>query len=234
MKLLECPPLQRVASFLEHVDVGEYVVKGNLELYSCKLAGLDKKLSHSLEQEFQMEYASSPDFLTMSSPVGPMSDAQNRRTLAYLILVLNQMYADYDFSQLRAHHFRKQPGVDEAEELAEERLMEVAEAWNCTPGCGEEDFRSSLWSAVAEAIDLTDCEVYSYQSDLESDPFGEDGSLWSFNFFFYTRRQKRILYFSCRGCAKGRDNSDDSTPDHGAYDSESEGPTQMSQFDIEI
>ena len=38
----------------------------------------------------------------------------------------------------------------------------------------------------------------SYNSDLASDPFGEDGSLWSFNYFFYNRKLKRIVLFTCR------------------------------------
>uniref|UniRef100_A0A8B9FTG0 Repressor of RNA polymerase III transcription MAF1 homolog n=1 Tax=Amazona collaria TaxID=241587 RepID=A0A8B9FTG0_9PSIT len=37
-----------------------------------------------------------------------------------------------------------------------------------------------------------------YNPDLDSDPFGEDGSLWSFNYFFYNKRLKRIVFFTCR------------------------------------
>ena len=40
-----------------------------------------------------------------------------------------------------------------------------------------------------------DCTLRSYKSDLESDPFGEKGSVWSFNYFFYNKKLKRILYF---------------------------------------
>ena len=38
----------------------------------------------------------------------------------------------------------------------------------------------------------------SYTPDLESDPFGGDGSLWSFNYFFYNKKLKRIVFFNCR------------------------------------
>ncbi len=31
---------------------------------------------------------------------------------------------------------------------------------------------------------------------------GEKGSVWAFNFFFYNRKLRRILYFACRGIAK--------------------------------
>jgi hypothetical protein len=35
------------------------------------------------------------------SPVGPLSDSASRKTLIYLILTLNHVYPDYDFSQAR-------------------------------------------------------------------------------------------------------------------------------------
>lgn len=51
-----------------------------------------------------------------------------------------------------------------------------------------------------QACDLADCDVYSYrmESGSESDPFSERSAIWSFNYFFYNRRLKRIVYFSCR------------------------------------
>lgn len=39
---------------------------------------------------------------------------------------------------------------------------------------------------------------HSYNPDLDSDPFGEEGSLWSFNYFFYNKKLKRIVFFTCR------------------------------------
>ena len=30
----------------------------------------------------------------------------------------------------------------------------------------------------------------------------EKGSVWAFNYFFYNKSLKRILYFSCRGVSK--------------------------------
>lgn len=39
---------------------------------------------------------------------------------------------------------------------------------------------------------------HSYNPDLNSDPFGEEGCLWSFNYFFYNSRKKRIVFLSCR------------------------------------
>lgn len=56
----------------------------------------------------------------------------------------------------------------------------------------------SMWSAIDDEISLENCDIYSYNPDLVSDPFGEDGCLWSFNYFFYNKKLKRIVFFTCR------------------------------------
>jgi hypothetical protein len=53
-----------------------------------------------------------------------------------------------------------------------------------------------------QLVDLKACDVYSYKSDGETDPFGEEASVWAFNYFFYNKRLKRILYLSCRAAPK--------------------------------
>jgi hypothetical protein len=40
------------------------------------------------------------------------------------------------------------------------------------PGYSDCSFADSLWSAMDEAICLPECDVYSYKSDGEDDPFG--------------------------------------------------------------
>ncbi|KXZ42029.1 hypothetical protein GPECTOR_219g465 [Gonium pectorale] len=180
----------RLNAFLKSVDVGEYILQGDLEAYSCKLAGLDKKLSKSLDQEVQT--GSSPLELSRS-PVGPLAESSSRKTLIYLILTLNHIYPDYDFSLLRAHHFQKEDAVSKAEEAIDSHLLEVS-----------------------KAICLKECDVYCYKSDLETDPFGEQASIWSFNYFFYNKKMKRILYFSCRAISKQA--ADEATESSSKYD----------------
>ncbi|MEW5301393.1 MAG: hypothetical protein WDW36_004254 [Sanguina aurantia] len=199
MKFLDLPPVSRINSFLDHVDVGDYVVYGDLEAYSCKLAGLDKKLSKSLDVEVQA--GSSPLELS-ASPLGPLADSSSRKTLIYLILTLNHIYPDYDFSQLRANHFLKEDGLAKAEENIDSYLLEVSKVWSKTPGLCENPFLESLWTSIDEVICLRECDLYCYKSDLETDPFGEKASIWSFNYFFYNKKMKRILYFSCRAVSK--------------------------------
>lgn len=56
----------------------------------------------------------------------------SRRTLIYLILTLNHIYPDYDFSQLRAHHFTKERTASEVEESIDGMLLEVSRVRPCS------------------------------------------------------------------------------------------------------
>eukprot|EP00897_Mesotaenium_endlicherianum_P003625 jgi/Mesen1/3290/ME000191S02425 len=199
MKFLEYTPLARINSFLGHVNLGDYILRGVCEAYSCKIAGIDKKLSRSLEQEVLDSLTNSPQDLA-TSPVGPLSSSASRRTLIYLILTLNHMYPDYDFSLLRAHHFSKEVSLLSVKQSIDRLLLEAAKMWQLD---GEDSpLLETLWAAVDEVIELKDCDVYSYKPDMEGDPFAEKGSVWSFNFFFYNKKLKRILYLSCRCLSK--------------------------------
>jgi Maf1 regulator len=59
--------------------------------------------------------------------------ACSRKTLVYLILTLNQCYPDYDFSLLRAHHFRKEANQQVIEPEVDSHLLEVSKVRVC-PG----------------------------------------------------------------------------------------------------
>ena len=49
----------------------------------------------------------------------------------------------------------------------------MMQVWENTPGCGEVPFLDTVWTSIDEAVTLQDCEVYSYKSDGETDPFGD-------------------------------------------------------------
>jgi hypothetical protein len=199
MKFLEYTPLSRLNGFLNNVNLGECVLKGALEAYSCKLAGIDRKLSRSLEQQVLEYLAQSPDDRS-SSPMGPLCSTASRRTLIHLILTMNHIYPDYDFSMVQAHNFSKECGLNNVKQIIENYLLEAAKMWSAENG--GDNLLDSIWKAVDEVIDLADCDAYSYMPEFEGDPFIERGAIWSFNFFFYNKKLKRILSFSCHCLSK--------------------------------
>ncbi len=57
---------------------------------------------------------------------------------------------------------------------------------------------------------------------------GESGSVWSFNFFFYNRKMKRILYFSCRATSKAAAAKQESSD--AKYNSDAEVEQDVSRY----
>jgi hypothetical protein len=121
----------------------------------------------------------------------PLFDVISRKTLFYLISTLNAAFPDYDFTDTRSSEFSKEPNLQYVMNNVDS-LMSVT----ATEHYGK--VRNSLWSTLTEEIVLPECDIYSYNPDYLSDPFGEDGNLWSFNYFFYNRKLKRIVFFTCR------------------------------------
>ncbi|NWT86109.1 MAF1 polymerase, partial [Lanius ludovicianus] len=180
MKLLENSSFEAINSQLT-VETGDAHIIGRIESYSCKLAGIDKQLFKQFCQEGQphaLEALSPPQTSGLSpgrlgksqagDEEGPLSDTCSRKTLFYLIATLNEAFRpDYDFSAAKSHEFSREPSLN----------------WVRTGGTGR-DWEGLGW----ESWSCSRCSHCSYNPDLDSDPFGEDGSLWSFNYFFYNKR----------------------------------------------
>ncbi|KAK9154541.1 hypothetical protein Sjap_002021 [Stephania japonica] len=193
MKFLEYTPLDSINDFLNHVDLGECTIKGNLEAYSCKHAGTDRKLSRSLELEI-LDYVGQSSDSDPPSPVEYLSSRSSRKTLIYLVLTLSHMYPDYDFSAVQAHLFFKEEDWECFKQTFETFMSETAKKWSEANG---RPLMESLYKAVDEVVKLSECEIYCYNPDSDGDPFLENGSIWSFNFFFYNRKLKRVVSFRC-------------------------------------
>lgn len=142
-----------------------------------------------------------------------LCDVISRKTLFYLISTLNAAFPDYDFSDTRGSDFSKEPSLQHV-------MNNVDNLLSVTATDRYAKVHASLWSTLNEEISLPDCDIYSYDPDLMSDPFGEAGSLWSFNYFFYNRKLKRIVFFTCRGLSPFSQTLDEygATPTHPDYD----------------
>ncbi|OAY65344.1 Repressor of RNA polymerase III transcription MAF [Ananas comosus] len=195
MKFLEYTPLDSINQFLNHLNLGECTIKGNLEAFSCKHTGTDRKLSISLEHEI-LDYLSQSSDSDPPSPVDYLSSRSSRKTLIYLVLTLSHMYPDYDFSSaVRAHLFFKEEEWDSFKQIIDTYLFEAAKEWD-TSTVGS-TLLESMTKAIDEVIKIKECEIYSYNPDFDGDPFSEKGAIWSFNFFFYNRKLKRVVSFRC-------------------------------------
>ena len=114
-----------------------------------------------------------------------------------IITALNaSFHPDYDFSNAKSDEFSKEPSINWVKNAVDSNFLSSA-AHTAYTG-----IRGQLWTAIDEEIELSNCDIYSYNPDHNSDPFGEEGCLWSFNYLFYNRKLKRILFFSCKASLK--------------------------------
>eukprot|EP00053_Salpingoeca_punica_P008272 m.74686 g.74686 ORF g.74686 m.74686 type:complete len:237 (+) comp14526_c0_seq1:260-970(+) len=212
MKLLDNTNFTRLSRVISGVHVNVRL-DCKLDSYSCKMAGADKKLFKQITQEGKPDEfeALSPAVSSMSPgadlssslPEDGMLPACSRKTLYYLKATLNTAFApDYEFGQALSHEFSREDRLD--------RVLQII-ASNLHSAMGEDytNISDTLWKAINEEINPNECDIYSYNPDADSDPFVEEGSLWSFNFFFFNKKLKRIVFFACRAASLSSHMEDD-------------------------
>lgn len=182
------------------------------------MAGEDKKLFKQLSDVEQMEQLSpSPAgqafAMTPESAYGGVSGAIStggwgsprnavvpvirhkcsRRTLFYLKATLNAAFApDYDFAKAKPHEFCREPSIAWVQRCIRNNMQTVF---------GVEEYSSiepAIWMQINNEIKSPSCDIYSYSPDVESDPFDTEGFLWGFNYFWYNKKLRRILFFRTR------------------------------------
>jgi len=209
LPLRQLDPINRALVF----DTPDCRIVGGCELYTTKAAGGDKKLYRNISNALTSRYEtdlrlseslSPPDrppnklqskavYQTLHSPFGPLDQVSARKTFAYLIATLNASHPDYDFSSvLRPSDFRR-----------ERSLRTVINTFNTTLfnlGVNANKSIPRMWDIIDSEMDLTHCNIYSYNpDDVSDDPYGEEGLIWSSIYFFFNKHKKRVCYLCLRG-----------------------------------
>ena len=214
MKLLESTALEALNSALSF-ETGQYKIIGRVESYSCKMAGSDKRLYKTMTSEsgtdpHQLQTLSPPQSTSCysMSPTkggiysrsegdgsdggegGHLCDTISRRTLFYLIATLNASFnPDYDFSNAKSEEFSKEPSISLVKNSVDSNFLSSAAHSAYTV------LRGQLWAAIDGEINLSQTDVYSYNPDLNSDPFGEDDACGLSIISFITRNSNGSYSF---------------------------------------
>ncbi|KAI4116214.1 MAG: hypothetical protein LQ338_007748 [Usnochroma carphineum] len=151
--------------------------------------------------------------LSRSSPFGPLSQTSARRTFAYLIATLNASHPDYDFSHLlRPSDFRREKSLRHVMNTLDTTLYSLRPRTNANASLGIPTYWTSIassapalvsasgdcwsprmWRLIDKEMNLKDCDIYAYVPD--EDPYdGDEGAIWSFNYFFFNKARKRVCY----------------------------------------
>ncbi|TPX48089.1 hypothetical protein SeMB42_g02390 [Synchytrium endobioticum] len=135
--------------------------------------------------------AASPSAI-VGSPFGPLSQATSRKTLFFLLATLNAAFPDYDFSDVKPEYFNKAPSISVVANKVNTLLVNT----------GNDTIANSvgpkIWAAIDDVVNTSECSIFSFEPDADIEPDAEEGNLWSFYYFFFNRRLKRMVFFSCR------------------------------------
>eukprot|EP00696_Hemimastix_kukwesjijk_P006014 gnl/Hemi2/17630_TR5818_c0_g1_i1.p1 gnl/Hemi2/17630_TR5818_c0_g1~~gnl/Hemi2/17630_TR5818_c0_g1_i1.p1 ORF type:complete len:240 (-),score=59.19 gnl/Hemi2/17630_TR5818_c0_g1_i1:231-950(-) len=189
MKFLEVATLSQLSCAISALSLGDCQVYGRIEAYSCKPTDDDKKLSRSLEKQGWSD-----------------SELPSRRTLLNIISTMNSFFPDYDFSTLRRDNFTI-CDVPTTTTTVNNTFAEILEPERLS------EFIATFWKALNDTIDVSQCEIYSYLPDADSDPLSEDGKLWSMNYFFHNKKLKKMVYFTLCTASKSTEYDDDEDAD---------------------
>ncbi len=66
------------------------------------------------------------------------------------------------------------------------------------PSRGNEAWDSRMWRLIDAQMSLKECSIYSYVP-VDDSFDGEEGAIWSLNYFFFNKIRKRVCYFYLRG-----------------------------------
>eukprot|EP00040_Diaphanoeca_grandis_P039842 m.260323 g.260323 ORF g.260323 m.260323 type:complete len:273 (-) comp39669_c0_seq1:96-914(-) len=229
MKLLINPVLSQISEALSG-DHGDTHVAFRIESYSCKMITREKKMFKQLfangadvESKETLSppidsdtIVGSPIFHSLMTELSPSAFPDSvgtstsdrlqytcsTRTLYYLKATLNTAFApDYDFSSATSEEFTKEPSLDWIQKTMNGHLVTVIEnVYSMLP---------LLWQTLEKEIVPSECDIYSYRPDMDGDPFGEEGSLWSFNYFLYNKKLKRIVFIRANASSIHTGSEDD-------------------------
>ncbi|RDW62825.1 repressor of RNA polymerase III transcription MAF1 [Coleophoma crateriformis] len=173
------------------------------------------RLSASVSPPDDLSSAASSLNLSRSSPFGPMTQVSSRRTFAYLIATLNASHPDYDFSHiLRPADFRRERSLKSVINTIDTTLLnlrpssgmalqvpaQTTYATTASATTTSQAWGPQMWTLIDKEMTLKECTVYCWAPPDE--PFdGEEGSIWSLNYFFFNKERKRVAYIYVRGIA---------------------------------
>jgi hypothetical protein len=178
MKYMDLGGLEELNNSLSCVNLGDSRVFGRIECYSCKNTGEDYRLKNRLKRRFGIEEEE------LSSSVG--NNPQNYKTFFLLIATLNALFPDYDFSDLPLSNIKP---------ITFNSIVNTVNhtLFNIGNDVFAKKVSESIWSNINSAVEIDECLLFQYLPIEE-----EDNTLWSWYYFFYSKKMKRILFFSCR------------------------------------
>lgn len=116
-------------------------------------------------------------FATMAAAES-LPTGMNLKLFYYLVATMNLVFPDYDFGDLKPEAFQSQGQLSQVISHVNTTLFNTGANRNLA---SFDEFSGRMWDCIDQAIDIRDCEIYSFQldefdGDME-DPFWERGCM---------------------------------------------------------
>ncbi|KAK8806954.1 hypothetical protein WA158_003713 [Blastocystis sp. Blastoise] len=185
MKYLDYPNVTALCTRINGLSIGDVSLRINIIPFSCKRVGDDKKESKKIENDMMREN----DLYFANSPKGCCVDQSISKIYANLVQTLNATFPDYDFSNVQPDSFVYQNNIGLVMNTVNRFMSQIYELQS-------EHILEDIWESIDKIVVLKECTIYSYVPDVSTDPMG-DNNIWSFNYFFYNNKLKKLVYFTC-------------------------------------
>eukprot|EP00485_Elphidium_margaritaceum_P001564 CAMPEP_0202687642 /NCGR_PEP_ID=MMETSP1385-20130828/3300_1 /ASSEMBLY_ACC=CAM_ASM_000861 /TAXON_ID=933848 /ORGANISM="Elphidium margaritaceum" /LENGTH=372 /DNA_ID=CAMNT_0049342471 /DNA_START=71 /DNA_END=1189 /DNA_ORIENTATION=- len=203
VKYLHIPSIESLNASLQRINFGDHSVCGRLSCYSLKMVQKDKKLVKHLQREYSNEKIAQqhinvhrhvdPEQLDDSIqrlvqvPVGNLHEFSTVRLISYFISTLNTTYTDFDFTSCEPDQFE----MEKAHLVTETINARLAPLYKSKPL-----LMDSFWKNINAAIDLQQCQFYSFRPNEDTMQVLRPHSLWNVDYFIVNVKKKQLLYLA--------------------------------------
>lgn len=212
MTCLNNEKLNDVNLILERVDVNDRFIEAKIELfeYTEKLKKKKRVGRTEIGSGIGIESGSGRvSTVATTVAVGTKKHVTNiigkkcaKHILINIINILNYVFPDYEFKHLKNTNYQYIKNINKAFDNINYNLFYLIEKLY-------KGFNRKIWKLLKELIDFKHCDVYTYLNNTDYDPYVDINSISSFNYFFFAKKNKRILFISCITKPKYKTYNDD-------------------------
>ncbi|CAD2089196.1 repressor of RNA polymerase III transcription MAF1, putative [Plasmodium vinckei brucechwatti] len=131
-----------------------------------------------------------------------INNKEKKYILSNIINILNYVFPDYEFKYLNNSNYKYIKNLNNVIDNINYNLLYVVE--NIYRG-----FNKKVWEILKELMDFKSCDIYTYLNNTDKDPYIDKQSISSFNYFFFAKKTKRILFISCITKPKYKNQNDE-------------------------
>ncbi|CRG93196.1 repressor of RNA polymerase III transcription MAF1, putative [Plasmodium gallinaceum] len=186
---LDIENLNDVNLILERLDAHDRFIEAKIELFE----EIDKIKNNNSTNKKNICKKKIPEIINKK---------EKKSILSNIINILNYVFPDYEFKYLNNSNYKYIKNINSVIDNINYNLFYIIE--NIYRG-----FNKKIWKILKELIDFKYCDVYTYLNDTDNDPYVDKESISSFNYFFFAKKNKRILFISCITKPKYKNQNDE-------------------------